>query len=305
MSPPSAARSVRGLFFVQGSFSPNTPYQYSQYSDMVREIQNVMIEGETLACDWTFQVIKNYLLPGAKALFTMKNRGPTNEIVALALVVSSTAISQVSHLLVEIMIKERPNFDPSILYYDTCPNNGDFWKMLFGATVDIRLGLFHLLHQIVDTLLDPRPEDFWKCLVQLKQLVYWCNDNNLAGVLTSLKDRTFCRDNKKHSEKEITELRHSKRWKERCDPLLRKNIRPGPAIAQGISEWIDEWKDIKDKNGRVVFTRGTEDAAKEKMKKVQYVEDPQESRCTKRFLQERGGVNINCKNGSLTAHNRA
>ena len=269
MTPPSA-KAARVLF-VHGFFSPNTPYEYSQYERIVREIQNVTLEeGDMLACDWTFQAVKNYNLPGAKALFTM-NKGSTKEIVALVLVIS-TAISQVSHKLVEIMTK-RPNFNPSVLYHDTCPNNGEFWKMLFGASVDVRLGLFHLLHRIIETL-DNRSDLYWKCLVALKMLVYAYNDRDPASVLTALKEGTFGHDNKKHSDQDINELRHSKRWKERCDPLLRKQIRAGPIIAQGISDWIDDWENRQDAQGCSVFTRNTAKVAREQMKKVKYVEDP-------------------------------
>jgi hypothetical protein len=139
--------------------------------------------------------------------------------------------------------------------------------MLFGASVDVRLGLFHLLHQIIETL-DNRSDLYWKCLVALQMLVYAYNDRDLASVLTALKEGTFGHDNKKHSDQDINELRHSKRWKERCDPLLPKIIRRGPIIAPGISDWIAEWAEQADAQGRSVFTGNTEKVAREQMKKV-------------------------------------
>jgi hypothetical protein len=98
-------------------------------------------------------------------MFTV-NIGRTKEVFALALV-ASTSVSQVSHMLVEILQK-RSKFSPSLLYHDTCPHNQDFWRLLFGANVNVRLGLFHLLHQIVDTL-DSKCELYWKGLVSLKE----------------------------------------------------------------------------------------------------------------------------------------
>jgi hypothetical protein len=64
------------------------------------------------------------------------------KIAALG-IVKSMAVSQVSHMLQEI-IDKRPPFQPWIIYTDTWP----FW-----TTPDIgRLGLFHLMKEILDTL---------------------------------------------------------------------------------------------------------------------------------------------------------
>jgi hypothetical protein len=267
--PPSSA-SIRALY-QDGFYSPLTPYGYSQYDRIVREMQNVRISpGDTIACDWTFQVTKNYNIKGAKAIFTA-NVGRTNEVFALA-IVATTAISQVSHMLVEIMEK-RQNFDPSVLYHDTCPNNADFWKALFGTHVDIRLGLFHLLHRIVDTL-DSKSEVYWKALVDLKKTVYKYNSTDYSGLLTSLSDGSFDRAGRKYTPREIEDLRHSKRWKQRMDVFLRKEILPGPIIGQGLSEWIQKHKDSCDAQGRLVFTRHTEKVAREQVKKCSWAEDP-------------------------------
>ena len=130
LSPPSSA-AIRALFS-SAFYSTLTPYGYSQYDRNVREIQNVVIEkDDAIALDWTFQVVKNYNVPGAKAMFTA-NVGRTKEVFALALV-SNTSVTQVSHMLVNI-IKKRANFNPSVLYHDTCPHNRDFWTILFGST---------------------------------------------------------------------------------------------------------------------------------------------------------------------------
>jgi hypothetical protein len=268
-SPPSAA-SIRTLYSY-AYYSPLTPYGYSQYDRNVQEIQNVKIgPADAIALDWTFQVIKNYNLPGAKAMFTA-NVGRTNEVFALALV-STTSVSQVSHMLREILEK-RADFNPSVLYHDTCPHNQDFWRMMFGANLEVRLGLFHLLHRIVDTL-DTKCELYWKGLVSLKKAVYRYNDEDMTGLLTSLREGTFNRDGMKYSASQIDELRHSKRWKERCDPLLRKIIGSSAIIAEAIERWIVEFSDKTDSLGRPLFTRNTEKIAKEQTKKVVWVQDP-------------------------------
>jgi hypothetical protein len=269
ISPPSAA-SIR-KFFVDGFYSPLTPYGYSQYDRIVREMQNVKISGgDTIACDWTFQVAKNYNLKGAKAMFTA-NVGRTNEIFALA-IVSSTAVSQVSHMLVKMM-KKRRSFKPSVLYHDTCPNNAAFWKQIFGSHFEIRLGLFHLLHRIVDTL-DSKSEWYWEGLVALKQTIYEYNQDDLERLLAAMTNGTFDRYGEKYSAAKIEDLRHSKRWKERCDPFLRKTIRKGGIIGQGIMEWVRRFKDkgVAEER-RPLFTKNTEKVALEQISKVQWVED--------------------------------
>ena len=95
--------------------------------------------------------------------------------------------------------------------------------MLFGANLDVRLGLFHLLHRIVDTL-DTKCELYWKGLVSLKKKVYRYNDDDLTGLLTCLREGSFSHEGKKYSPAQIEELRHSRRWKQRCDPFLRKTF---------------------------------------------------------------------------------
>jgi hypothetical protein len=269
LSPPSPA-AIRALFS-SAFYSPLTPYGYSQYNRNVREIQNVAIgKDDAIALDWTFQVVKNYNVPGAKAMFTA-NVGRTKEVFALALV-ASTSVSQVSHMLVNILEK-RENFKPSVLYHDTCPHNQDFWRLLFGSNLEVRLGLFHLLHRIVDTL-DSKCELYWKGLVSLKKNVYRYNDEDLEGLFTSLRQGTFSRDGKKYSSAQIDDLRHSKRWKQRCDPFLKKVILPGPIIADGIERWIVDFSDKTDSLGRPLFSRNTEKIAKEQTKKVKWVPDP-------------------------------
>jgi hypothetical protein len=123
--------------------------------------------GENIAIDRTFAAIMNYNLDKVKAVFTC-NKVTTKEIVILA-IVPSTAVSQVSHCLVQARLK-RKNLLPSVLYHDTCPNNDSFWKALLGLELLTRLGLFHLLHRIVEAL-DKKCEGYWKCLVQLNKIV--------------------------------------------------------------------------------------------------------------------------------------
>jgi hypothetical protein len=151
-------------------------------------------------------------------------------------------------MLVNILEK-REYFNPSVLYHDTCPHNQVFWSMLlFRANLEVRLGLFHLLHRIVNTL-DTNCELYWRGLVSLKNKVYRYNNEDLIGLYTSLCDGSFSCDGKKYSLAQIIKLRHSKHWKERCDPFLKKIILPGPIITDGIERWIAEFLDKTDSLG--------------------------------------------------------
>jgi hypothetical protein len=115
---------------------------------------------------------------------------------------------------------------------------------------------------------------YWKGLVSLKESVCTFDEDDLSGLLTSLRDGSFSRDGKKHITADVEVLRHSKRWKERCDPFLKKKIKPGPVIAHAIERWIVMHKDKEDSQGRALFTRKTEKIAMEQTTKVQWVADP-------------------------------
>ena len=240
-------------------------------SNVMRELQSVSAgKDEKIAFDWTFQSVKNYKnVPGAKAIFT-GNKGSTNEIVTLAMV-PTTAASQISHMLLQ-MIEKREQFNPAVLYTDTCPHNEAFWKSIFGAALETKLGLFHLMHRIFDTL-DPKCDIFWKCLVKLKDAVYTYVEQDEAALLKALKDGSFSKTNEKLSDTEIRDLRHSKRWKERYSAFLRKRILPEDTIRYRLNIWLHEFRNATDERGKSVFSKKTEKVALEQFKKVRHVSD--------------------------------
>ena len=72
--PPNAP-AIRRLY-EDAEYSNLTDYGYSNFERYKREMQSVRVEeNEKIAFDWTFQSIKNYNLPGAKAIFTGNKRG--------------------------------------------------------------------------------------------------------------------------------------------------------------------------------------------------------------------------------------
>lgn len=280
---PPSPETLRDLF-LESEQSFLQPYGFSNESRFNREIQAVSVEEtDMVAIDWTFQVIKNYQLPGAHACFT-SNKGSTSEIT-LPLIVDSTKASQIAHGIVSAR-QNREKFSPRVLYTDTCPHNVAFWRLLFGATLVVRLGLFHLIQRIYRTL-DTKSHIFWECLVQLKETMYSYNTEDIGNLYRCLRDGTL--NGKKHSGHEIEDLRHSNRWNDRYGSYLRKAIHAGPVIQQKIDCWIRKFARKKDVNGRAVFTRETEKVAKEQLQKVQYVSDATRPGTTEHYTEIRAG----------------
>ena len=267
--PPTAA-SIRTCF-EEAEYSTLTPYSFSNFDRYEREMQSVNVrKSDKMAYDWTFQTMKNFNLPGAKAVFT-GNKGSTKEIATLA-VVPTTAVSQISHLLLQSREK-RMEFEPAVVYTDTCPHNEAFWKGIFGTYfLETKLGLFHLLHRIMDTL-DSRCEVYWKCVVQLRSAIYTYVLEDETALLNALEDGSSSKTVEKLSDAEIRDLRHSKRWKQRYSEFLRKLILPGAIQRDRLNSWIQNFKNEKDQSGKPVFTRNTEKVATEQLKKVQHTSD--------------------------------
>ena len=103
-----SGESIRD-YFLKGEKSSLTSCGVANNDCYERELQGVGANGVVaVAIDWTFQVIKNFDLPGAKACFTIKI--DTGETAGLA-IVNSTAASQVSHFLQQMVVK-RSSFCP-------------------------------------------------------------------------------------------------------------------------------------------------------------------------------------------------
>jgi hypothetical protein len=268
ITPPNGA--IIRSSFKEAESSKLTPYGFSHFERYEREMQSVNVsQDEKVAFDWTFQTIKNYNLPGANAVFT-GNKGTTKEIITLA-IVPTTAASQISHLLLQSREK-RKEFKPAVLYTDTCPHNEQFWKAIFGTYLETKLGLFHLLHRIMDTL-DSKSELYWKSVTNLRNAIYTYYPEDEAGLLRALKDGTFSKTGEKLSDDEIRQLRHSKRWKQRYSDFLRKLILPGATQRHRLELWIQQFKNKVDQTGKSVFTRNTEKVATEQLKKVHHASD--------------------------------
>jgi hypothetical protein len=268
--PPSGA-DIRAAY-ERAERSQLMPYGVSNYNRYKRELQSVGHNGVDRTCviDWTFAITKNYLLPGAKACFTMKIG--TGETAALALV-SSTAVSQVAHLCQQTVSK-RKNFRPELLWTDTWPDSERFWRCIFGTFLIGRLGLFHIMHRILKTLNHVSSELFWKVNVGIQECFYRYEEGDYKNVIEHLGDGTLSRDGKGRNEKQIVDLRYSKRWNQRYSKFLRKKIFEGPIIRTNLMKWVKSFKDERDEDEKAVFSFFTETAVEEQHDAVDHVADP-------------------------------
>ena len=271
---PPMPETIRNTYF-EAEYSSLQPYGYCNVERYVRELQGVQVQqSDIVTFDHTFQVLKTYNNKGgAKAVFTGM-KGSTKEVVSLA-AVPSTALKEVTHLLRQSKAR-RENFSPSVVYTDTCPNGTYVWKDLFGHDIDCRLGLFHFIHRIVDTL-DNKCELYWKSMVSLKKCIYTYHEIDFRKLMEALRTGTLSSSRQPMTTDEINQVRHSKQWKSRYDRYLRKVFRSEAQICSYLEEWIRTWDGVEDSCGRRVFSSATTKATREQMSKVQFVLDSEKA----------------------------
>jgi len=267
--PPSGS-SLRALY-EEAEYSPLTPYGISNVERYHRELQAVNVgETDILAFDHTFAALKCYgNLPNAKAIFTGM-KGNTKEVVSLG-IVPSTSLSDAAHLL-QKSFSARQKFLPAVVYTDTCPHGKDFWEALFGPRVETKLGLFHFIHRIVDTM-DNKSELFWDAMVKLKSAIYTYHAGDEAALFEALKDGSFSRSNKQYTDQEIDQMRCSKQWKANCEPYLRKAFRTEQDAKTRLTSWIGQFEFQTDHKGRAVFSHVTPKVTREQVSKIKHVLD--------------------------------
>ena len=271
---PPTGDLIREYYFEAENCTLN-PYGYSYCDRYQRDMQSVVVRlGDKVAFDWTFQTLKNFTLPGAKAIFTGIN-GRSKEILFLA-TVPTTSAKDISHLINQAILN-RESFRPSIIYTDTCPANDHFWKEHFGQSVTTKLGPFHLIHRVFDTL-DKHSELFWPCLVQLKHSCYTYNKTNEDNLIGALKNGHF--NGTKYTDTEIRAIRHSSRWKQRYSRFLRKVMLPGNVVINRLETWTSKFKDKRDNQGRKAFTARTLEVTAEQVRKfktkLDLISDPED-----------------------------
>jgi len=265
---PPNGQSLRDLYKTAEN-STLTPYDYSQTQRYSQEIRTVRFEeGDTAAFDHTFAAVRAYKDKsslGIKCIADMNN-GRTGEIAGVWCVPSGK-LKDVSHALTQAMPRLK---NMSVITTDTMPHGLVFWRATLGDDIVGRLGLFHFLHRIMETL-DHHCEHYWDCILKLQDSIYIFNKTDWENLKNALANGTL--GGEKLTEEEIDQLRHSKRFKQRYDKFLRKEFHSEENICYYLNNWIKSWEDVTDSSNRKVFTWKTVDVANEQLKKVKYVLD--------------------------------
>jgi hypothetical protein len=155
--------------------------------------------------DHTHEVTKNYFRKkqiGARALWDVATE--TGEI-ATAVLVPSTKTKDFSHAAIQL--SRRSMFKPSAIYSDRWPTKVGYWDMLFGSEIEGRLGLFHFLQGILQTL-QKRHIDYFLAVNLLLDAVYFYNQQDYERLLIALKEGTL--SGKKYSNEDIADLKSTK-----------------------------------------------------------------------------------------------
>mgnify|MGYP007080245424 CR=1 FL=1 len=264
----------------EASSASHTPWKISDHDRHTQEIQSVGC-GLIFAQDHTFEVTKNYFQSkqiGAAALWDVVTE--TGEI-ASAVLVPTTKTNEYAHAATQLA--RRPTFKPSAKYSDTWPAMNQFWTLLFGESLQGRLGLFHYLQRITKTL-KKNHTDHFEATNNLRNCLYQYNADDYDNLLWSLKEGSL--SGVKHSDDDIQDLRSTKYFKQRYDKYLRKEIRPPHIVCSMLDDWFDRYKCSASANsrpargrkdpvtGETLFTPETREAIKNCKEKAKCIQDP-------------------------------
>ena len=268
---PPSGETLRKLYL--SSENAVNLYGYSNIHRYNLEMQSVgsldpTKSTETICSDHTFAVTKNYR-DRCKACFTIKIS--TGETAGLYLV-DSTSISEVMHGLQELAIKRK--FVPKLWWTDNMPANLKEMHNLFGHNLMGRLGLFHAIQRVTKTWQKVEMKLYWEAKDNLCMCFYRYNENDLAKLHHALRTGLLSSDGTPLTYEGIKELRRSKRWKQRYDQYLRKEIHDPAVIATKLGQFQEMYQSKVDEDGKELFTRNTSDAIADLLPVLKYLQDP-------------------------------
>ncbi len=279
-------------YYRQGEQSSDTVYGYSNKDRYAREIQSVgahLNEGvKAVVIDWTFQALKTYkgLGPqGGKCMFTMKVVGDRGKLTAGAVIVPNTSAAAISHFMINMITKRDGLKQASLIFTDEWPSASTFWADIFGHHIVGRLGLFHAMKRITDSI--ERGEDwefFNGMLYDLRLCFYGYHNDDMGSVVASLKAGTMTRDKHKYTAKEIEVFQKTPEWNRRFSSYIRKTIYNGHLIAQKLEEFRSKYENICDTSGKKRFTTATSKAIDDLLGKVDHIGDLPEQFAPYRFI---------------------
>jgi hypothetical protein len=269
-------------YYRQGEQSHDTNYGYSNKERYVREIQSVGSSQDenvkAVVIDWTFQALKTYRglgTEGGKCMFTMKVVGDRGKRTAGAAIVPSTAVAAISHFMTSMVTKrEGLSKQLSLIFTDEWPSASVFWKDIFGHQIVGRLGLFHAMKRITDTIERGRDWEFFNAMLyDLRLCFYRYEEDDMGNVVACLKAGTMTRDKHKYSAKEIDAFQKTPEWNRKFSNFIRKKIYKGPLISQKLEEFRLKYEHLQDGNGKQRFTKETSKAIDDLLEKVEHIGD--------------------------------
>jgi len=255
-----------------------TPWKISDHDRHIREIQKVGCHS-TFAQDHTHKVTDNCYQKKSMGAFALWDCANENGEIASAVLVPSTKTIHFSHAA--MALTRRRTFQPVAMCSDTWPAKSHFWSLLFDG-LQGRLGLFHCVQRLTKTL-KKNHVDHYRAVNCLLNCTCHCNDEDHELLLTALKEGTL---STKCSDDEISELKATKVFKQRCDRHLRKEIRPPHIMCSMLDDWFDQFKcsssdgsrparGRKDPiSGDTLFTSETRSTVDECKKKSTHLQDP-------------------------------
>jgi hypothetical protein len=217
------------LFYKKAAESELTTTGISDNNRHKREIQSVSCQVST-ASDHTFAALRNYKktdLKGAQGIYTQNNE---NGEVAVAVIVPSLALSDHAHASEHFA--RRPNVNPRVHSSDTYPNFERFWKAIFGAQLDCRLGLWHFINRLYRTL-RKNHVDFGTAVTALQECVTYDDTEDKNNVILALRKGTLGR--RVHSNAEIMSMKADDKQKwTKYSKYIRRWINPQPIIVDNL-----------------------------------------------------------------------
>ena len=157
----------------------------------------------------------------------------TGEIASAALV-PPTRTEDFAHA--EQQLLKRPMFSPKVKCSDAWPNEKECWTSV-SPGIEGRLGLFHHQKRIISTL-RKKHIDCNEAVAHLLASLCECCSDDCEQVLAALKNGALSHSKKKHSSEEMSDMKRSSMFRERCSKCLRKKLHKHKTIMQNSDDWF-------------------------------------------------------------------
>jgi hypothetical protein len=141
--------------------------------------------------------------------------------------------------------------------------------MLFGDSIQGRLGLFHLVKRLTKNLKLDSPK-FWQCKKALENVFYEYITDQENKLIWALKNGQFM--GKKYTSEDIDKMKHSKVFLQRYGKFLPKRPKLHEVLSQGIDEWFIKFKDDFD-NGLATCSKAVRKDIENQKQHLSHIQD--------------------------------